>query len=1045
MSLIPVSSNQNWVVVLKDSTRKSLVFYNQASHELALVNDPREFSIYETYETQDNLDSNWEPNTSKGRQNSNELVSYNPSEPTFSQQTSLVSSEHSQRHIYSQQYGQLLEYGDYSQMYQPHNRISEYSSPTEASSVICPECGTIVSSYRLRRNSRSRGKVLNIATVHSNQTETQQNHTTAPAQSAGSTPQIPKQPEIVRDASYFRLLEGFTPLNEDQTEPDRESNPFGNAATISTSALSEGYFAKFFRVVAYLGRGSRGLVYLVEHLLDGYSLGLFALKKVPVGDDHKWLEKVLTEVNLLRLLSHPNLVNYNHMWLENAQMSRFSPKVPCAFILQEYCDGGTLEDYVNSLQKDARMKKIDERMSSTGSNKRFTKISSAQAKREKYKRAAFGNVNNISTGTTNNHDQATTHDNDIISEARLTLLEILSFSRDIFAGVAYLHRAQIIHRDLKPSNCLLLSDENQNIPNLPSDTFPPAAGTPNDGNVDLGGESSVPGLESCPSFTYEQRTHGPLPTVLVSDFGEGQREGVLREGTGATGTLEYCAPELVSAAIFGSFSDKNPPELVQFSRKTDMFSLGMILYFLIYSCLPYSSDIIDSEDPHSVEKLQKAVSDFEGYDETGILKQQKREDIPQELIFLLKGLLSRNSHERPEADECCIIIEKVLQVHMSSIGNQETNKDKDLELLDTGPEIYPSTKAQLSQPSRASIRLISDISIEDAQHTNYYPVYKESFYMTDKDDYLHESEISHFEKNVLAADDKSYAGEGVSTSSAVVPFGKFYGTSNFQDASDPFQESETRRRSIYNSVDSPNNRRIPKETEMEELDQENKASSSLVVSEKPSDRLHDLLQDRFRNTVAPRSETIIGHVGSADGYASSRDMSHVPSVTVSRQGSDAIKRGRAGNEKSQKESKPEDAEVDPVQLQNVELRSLDISKQLVPAVVSGQNASAPVSGHKKSDIFKFLRLGFLSNAKWSWKLVVMKSILFFTKMYILNRQTPNTSNSLATQNGENVDFTINQVLLLLCGIELPIRNVAVMVLLFVVHLVLINQETVDQN
>lgn len=1043
MSLIPVSSNQNWVVVLKDSTRKSLVLYNQTSHALALVNDPREFSIYETYETQDNLDSNWEPNTSKSRQNSNELVSYNPNETKSSQQTSLVSSEHSQRHIYPQQYSQLLEYGDYNQMYQPYNRFSEYSSPTEASSVICPKCGTIVPSYRLRRNSRSRSKVLNIATVHNNQTETQQNHTTAPAQNAGSTPQILKQPEIVRDASYFRLLEGFTPLHEEQTEPDQDSNPFGNAATISTSALSEGYFAKFFRVVAYLGRGSRGLVYLVEHLLDGYSLGLFALKKVPVGDDHKWLEKVLTEVNLLRLLSHPNLVNYNHMWLENAQMSRFSPKVPCAFILQEYCDGGTLEDYVNNLQKDAKMKKINESMSSTDPNKGFTKISSAQAKREKYKRAAFGNGNNISAGTANNHDKATMHDNDIISEARLTLFEILSFSRDIFAGVAYLHRAQIIHRDLKPSNCLLLSDENQNIPNLPNDTFPPAAGVPNDENVDLGGEASVPGLESCPSFTYEQRTHGPLPTVLVSDFGEGQREGVLREGTGATGTLEYCAPELVSAAVFGSFSDKSPPEMVQFSRKTDMFSLGMILYFLIYSRLPYSPDIIDSEDPHSVEKLQKAVSDFGGYDETGILKQQKRKDIPQELIFLLKGLLSRNSHERPEADECCILIEKLLQVHMSSISNQETDKDKDLELVDTGPELYPSTKAQLLQPSRASIRLISDISIEDAQHTNYYPVHNDSFYMTDKDDYLQKSEISHFEKNVSAADDNAYIGDGVSTSSAVVPFGKFYGTSNFQDASSLFQESETRQRSIYNSIDSPN-RTIYNETEMEELDQESNASSSLVVSEKPSGRLHDLLQDRFRNTVAPRSETIIGHVGSADGYISSRDMSRVPSVVMSRQGSDAIKRGRASNDKSRQESKPDNANVDPVRLQKVELTSLDISKESVPAVASGQNTYAPVSGHERFARFKFLRLGFLSNSKWSWKLVVMKSVLFFTKLYILNRQT-HTSSSLATHNVENVDFTINQVLMLLCGIELPIQNVAVMLLLFVVHLVLINQETVCQN
>ena len=35
-----------------------------------------------------------------------------------------------------------------------------------------------------------------------------------------------------------------------------------------------------------------------------------------------------------------------------------------------------------------------------------------------------------------------------------------------------------------------------------------------------------------------------IPTVLVSDFGEGQLEGRTRSEV-ETGTLEYCAPELV--------------------------------------------------------------------------------------------------------------------------------------------------------------------------------------------------------------------------------------------------------------------------------------------------------------------------------------------------------------------------------------------------------------------------------------------------------------------------------------------------------------------
>jgi hypothetical protein len=55
---------------------------------------------------------------------------------------------------------------------------------------------------------------------------------------------------------------------------------------------------------------------------------------------------VLIEVQLLQRLSHPNLVSYRHVWLEDVKLNRFSPSVPCAFILQEYCNSGDLLHYI---------------------------------------------------------------------------------------------------------------------------------------------------------------------------------------------------------------------------------------------------------------------------------------------------------------------------------------------------------------------------------------------------------------------------------------------------------------------------------------------------------------------------------------------------------------------------------------------------------------------------------------------------------------------------------------------------------------------------
>jgi hypothetical protein len=60
---------------------------------------------------------------------------------------------------------------------------------------------------------------------------------------------------------------------------------------IKKEAFSPNYFKRFFIEEKELGRGGKGVVLLVRHELDGVSLGQFACKRVPVGDDHAWLEK----------------------------------------------------------------------------------------------------------------------------------------------------------------------------------------------------------------------------------------------------------------------------------------------------------------------------------------------------------------------------------------------------------------------------------------------------------------------------------------------------------------------------------------------------------------------------------------------------------------------------------------------------------------------------------------------------------------------------------------------------------------------------------
>ncbi|ORY04124.1 kinase-like domain-containing protein [Clohesyomyces aquaticus] len=324
---------------------------------------------------------------------------------------------------------------------------------------------------------------------------------------------------------------------------------------ISSRAFSPNYFKTFFVEERELGRGGKGVVLLVRHVLDKVPLGEFACKRVPVGNDHEWLEKVLIEVQLLQNLSHQNLVSYRHVWLEDYQINTFGPSVPCAFILQQYCNAGDLHHYILDSAKST--------------------VTTEQLK-ERIRRRSKGQL-----------DEPT----DLHGPRRLHFEQILSFFQDITSGLNHLHANGYIHRDLKPSNCLL------------------------------------------------HRTGSQLK-VLVSDFGEVQVANTTRKSTGATGTISYCAPEVLKHERPGG-------PLGNFTTKSDIFSLGMIVYFMCFGRLPYrNADGID-EDKEDLDQLREEISTWAGFDD----KRRVRSDLPEKLYGSLKHLLALNPNDRPTTTE----------------------------------------------------------------------------------------------------------------------------------------------------------------------------------------------------------------------------------------------------------------------------------------------------------------------------------------------------------------------------------------------------------
>ncbi|KIV77903.1 hypothetical protein PV11_09679 [Exophiala sideris] len=373
---------------------------------------------------------------------------------------------------------------------------------------------------------------------------------------------------------------------------------------ISETAFSPNYFERFFVEERELGRGGRGVVLLVKHVLDGVTLGHFACKRVPIGDDHAWLEKVLIEVQLLQTLSHQNLVSYRHVWLEDYQTSTFGPSVPCAFILQQYCNGGDMHNYV------------------LGSAQAGT---TTQELKECIRRRSKGEA------------EIPRRPNE---PKRLPFDEIYNFFRDITSGLRFLHHNNFIHRDLKPSNCLLHT---------------------------VGGETRV----------------------LVSDFGEVQYEYATRKSTGATGTISYCAPEVLQRISPGG-------PFRNFTSKSDIFSLGMILHFLCFANLPYLTANVLHEEREDVDQLRDEILRWEGFDD----QHRLRPELPAALYTFLKRLLSLDPEQRPSADD---VLQVVLSGRLDDIPAARRRNSMEPEELTPGRRIQRLDTPQTGNSPQRSV------------------------------------------------------------------------------------------------------------------------------------------------------------------------------------------------------------------------------------------------------------------------------------------------------------------------------------------------------
>jgi serine/threonine protein kinase len=101
-----------------------------------------------------------------------------------------------------------------------------------------------------------------------------------------------------------------------------------------------------YKLVRTLGSGANSKVKLGLHKDNGRQFAVKILKKGNPNLDHKFLELVMTEVQTMTNLSHPNIVNLIEYGKDGIVERSDGHKEPVIYIVLELATGGELFDYV---------------------------------------------------------------------------------------------------------------------------------------------------------------------------------------------------------------------------------------------------------------------------------------------------------------------------------------------------------------------------------------------------------------------------------------------------------------------------------------------------------------------------------------------------------------------------------------------------------------------------------------------------------------------------------------------------------------------------
>jgi len=189
----------------------------------------------------------------------------------------------------------------------------------------------------------------------------------------------------------------------------------------SNEALNSGFYKKFFKQKRLLGKGSFGITYECDHVLDKFVLGTYAVKVISLLNIKANVRALLKEIKLMDILEHPNIIGFRHAWVENYQLTNDGPSIPYMFISMEFASEGNLYNFIIDDSKEGRQRRAQE-----------------MSRLDPPVNTALGGGLGPHTG-----------------HKCLEEVFIWKLFQDLTMALHYIHIKGVCHRDIKPENILL--------------------------------------------------------------------------------------------------------------------------------------------------------------------------------------------------------------------------------------------------------------------------------------------------------------------------------------------------------------------------------------------------------------------------------------------------------------------------------------------------------------------------------------------------------------------------------------------------------------